>query len=88
MILLTSAASPRVGQVKGVTLYVSDFRRPLTERLAKDFFSDPSQASVACIKTGPLSLDKVRHHHPLTHPSIRRQPPPLQSPASFALTGC
>eukprot|EP00965_Chrysotila_dentata_P187331 6172064-Pleurochrysis_carterae.AAC.3 len=31
-------------KVKGVVLYVSDFQRPITERLAKDFFSDPTQA--------------------------------------------
>lgn len=47
-------------QVKGVTLYVSDFRRPLTERITKDFFSDPSQTSVACVRTGPVTFDKVR----------------------------
>lgn len=38
-------------QVRGVTLYVSNFQRPLTERLSKDFFSDPSYASVGCAKT-------------------------------------
>lgn len=53
-------------QVKGVTLYVSDFRRPLTERIAKDFFSDPSQTSVACVRTGPVVFDKVRLYHSLS----------------------
>ena len=38
-------------QVRGVTLYVSNFQRPLTERLSKDFFNDPSYASVGCAKT-------------------------------------
>jgi len=47
-------------KVQGVTLYISDFRRPLTERLAKDFFSDPSQASVACVRTGPVTMKNVR----------------------------
>ena len=35
---------------------MSNFQRPLTERLSKDFFSDPSYASVACAKTGPIAL--------------------------------
>jgi len=43
-------------KVKGVTLYVSNFQRPLTERLQKDFFSDPAFASVGCAKTGPVSV--------------------------------
>eukprot|EP00560_Eucampia_antarctica_P006955 CAMPEP_0197825856 /NCGR_PEP_ID=MMETSP1437-20131217/2889_1 /TAXON_ID=49252 ORGANISM="Eucampia antarctica, Strain CCMP1452" /NCGR_SAMPLE_ID=MMETSP1437 /ASSEMBLY_ACC=CAM_ASM_001096 /LENGTH=264 /DNA_ID=CAMNT_0043426037 /DNA_START=80 /DNA_END=874 /DNA_ORIENTATION=- len=43
-------------KVKGVTLYISNFERPLSERLSKDFFSDPSDASVTCAKTGPVSI--------------------------------
>ena len=43
-------------KVKGVTLYISNFQRPLTERIQKDFFSDPSFASVGCAKTGPVSI--------------------------------
>eukprot|EP00551_Chaetoceros_affinis_P004060 CAMPEP_0203680340 /NCGR_PEP_ID=MMETSP0090-20130426/38868_1 /ASSEMBLY_ACC=CAM_ASM_001088 /TAXON_ID=426623 /ORGANISM="Chaetoceros affinis, Strain CCMP159" /LENGTH=249 /DNA_ID=CAMNT_0050548357 /DNA_START=27 /DNA_END=776 /DNA_ORIENTATION=+ len=43
-------------KVKGVTLYISNFQRPLNERLQKDFFSDPSTASVGCAKTGPVSI--------------------------------
>lgn len=43
-------------KIKGVTLYVSNFQRPLTERLQKDFFNDPSSASVGCAKTGPVSV--------------------------------
>jgi len=39
-----------------VTLYISNFQRPLTERLSKDFFSDPAFASVGCAKTGPVSV--------------------------------
>ena len=38
-------------QVRGVTLYISNFQRPLTERLSKDFFNDPSYASVGCART-------------------------------------
>jgi catabolite regulation protein CreA len=43
-------------KVKGVTLYISNFQRPLNERLTKDFFNDPSFASVACAKTGPVAI--------------------------------
>jgi len=43
-------------KVRGVTLYISNFQRPLTERLQKDFFSDPSFASVGCAKTGPVKI--------------------------------
>ena len=43
-------------KVKGVTLYISNFQRPLNERLSKDFFNDPSYASVACARTGPISI--------------------------------
>ena len=29
--------------VKGVTIYISDFHRSLSDKLNKDFFSEPSQ---------------------------------------------
>ena len=29
--------------VRGVTVYVSDFKRSLTDKLSKNFFSEPSQ---------------------------------------------
>jgi len=41
-------------KIKGVTLYVSSFQRPLTERIQKNFFSEPGTASVGCAKTGPI----------------------------------
>ena len=44
-------------KVKGVTLYISNFERPITEKLSKNFFSDPSAASVGCTKTGgPIAI--------------------------------
>mmetsp|Transcript_7716 Transcript_7716/g.24282 ORF Transcript_7716/g.24282 Transcript_7716/m.24282 type:complete len:195 (-) Transcript_7716:25-609(-) len=47
-------------KVEGVTLYVSDFERPVTERLQKDFFSDPSQAGLACSRrAAPLTVGAV-----------------------------
>ncbi len=44
-------------KVKGVELYVSDFQRPLTERITNDFFSDPATAALSCVRTGKLELD-------------------------------
>merc|ERR1711907_72936 len=36
-------------KVSGVQLYLSDFQRPVTEKLAKgDVFSDPSQGGLGC----------------------------------------
>lgn len=43
-------------KVQGVELYVSDFQRPITERLSKDFFSDPTQAAVTCVTTGKVTV--------------------------------
>ena len=40
----------------GVELYVSDFQRPLTERMTKDFFSDPAQAAISCVRTGKVTV--------------------------------
>lgn len=34
--------------VAGATVFVADFKRSLTAKLAKDFFSEPSQASISC----------------------------------------
>ena len=41
-------------KVQGVVLYLSDFDRPLTEKLQKDFFSDPSSSSLTCVRTGQI----------------------------------
>jgi catabolite regulation protein CreA len=43
--------------VKGVTIYVTDFQRSLADKLSKDFFNEPSQASVTCALTGPLVIE-------------------------------
>lgn len=45
-------------KVEGVELYITDFERPITERLQKDFFSDPTQASVAAARTGTVRVSK------------------------------
>lgn len=38
-------------KVKGVVLYISNFDRPITEKLGGNFFNDPAYASVACANT-------------------------------------
>lgn len=43
-------------KVEGIELYVSSFQRPITDRLLGDFFSDPAQASVTCVKTGSMKV--------------------------------
>ncbi|KAK9906671.1 hypothetical protein WJX75_005888 [Coccomyxa subellipsoidea] len=42
--------------VEGVTVYISDFKRSLIDKLSKNFFSEPSQASVTCAATGPVRI--------------------------------
>lgn len=42
--------------VDGVVIFISDFKRSLADKLAKDFFSEPSQASVTCAATGPIMI--------------------------------
>ena len=42
-------------KVSGVQLYLSDFTRPVTEKLAKgDLFSDPSQGGLTCSHKGKV----------------------------------
>lgn len=57
-------------KVRGVTLYISNFERPLNERLQKDFFNEPSYASVTCVKTGKQieiadNIDKSKAGEPV-----------------------
>ena len=55
-------------KIPGVSLYISNFQKPLTERLAsgKDFFTDPSYASVGCAKTvkGKISVGDIINKTP------------------------
>jgi len=56
-VVVDAFADPKV---EGVTLYVSDFERPLAERVQKDFFSDPSQSGLACARrAAPLKVGNV-----------------------------
>jgi catabolite regulation protein CreA len=43
-------------QVQGIAIYLTDYNRSITERLAKDPFSDPSQASLTCVATGSVTI--------------------------------
>lgn len=43
-------------KVKGVVLYISNFDRPITEKLGGNFFNDPAYASVACARSGTVSI--------------------------------
>lgn len=44
-------------KVAGVQLYLSDFQRPVTEKLAKgDIFSDPSQGGLTCSHRGQVRV--------------------------------
>lgn len=36
--------------------YISNFQIPITERLGGNFFSDPSQASVACARSRDVAI--------------------------------
>ncbi|CEM11152.1 unnamed protein product [Vitrella brassicaformis CCMP3155] len=43
-------------KVEGVTIYIADFARPITERFQKDFFSDPTSVSLTCAQSGPVKI--------------------------------
>ena len=46
--------------VKGVTLYISDFKRSLADKVTSmDFINEPSQSSVTCAATGPITLPEM-----------------------------
>ncbi|KAL6763071.1 CreA protein-domain-containing protein [Haematococcus lacustris] len=45
-------------EVDGLTIYISDFKRSIVDKLAKDFFTEPSQASLSCGISGPVAFRK------------------------------
>lgn len=46
--------------VQGVTCHVSHFSRGLLDRLSKgNWFEDPSNASIACRQTGPITIGDI-----------------------------
>lgn len=46
-------------EVEGVVLYLTDIKRNIQDRLQKDFFSDPSQTSLACSNAGQVIVRDV-----------------------------
>ena len=46
-------------KIKGITLYLADFERPITDKLANDFFNEPSSSSLSCAQTGPINRNEV-----------------------------
>ncbi|WP_323763390.1 CreA family protein [Marinovum sp.] len=56
-IIVEAVADPKV---KGVTCHIAYFERGLFDRLSKgNWFEDPSNASIACRQTGPISLGNI-----------------------------
>lgn len=46
--------------VQGVTCHLVDFDRSLIDRLSKgNWFEDPSNASIACRQTGPVTIGEI-----------------------------
>ena len=56
-ILIEAIADPKV---EGVTCHVAYFDRGLIDRLSKgNWFEDPSNASIACRQTGPITIGDI-----------------------------
>lgn len=57
-ILIEAFADPKVN---GVTCHVAYFERGLIDRLQKgNWFEDPSNSSVACRQTGPITIGDIK----------------------------
>ena len=47
-------------KVQGVTCHISYFERSMWDRLSKgNWFEDPSNASIACRQTGPITVGDI-----------------------------
>ena len=56
-IVIEAVADP---EVEGVTCHLAYFDRGLIDRLSKgNWFEDPSNASIACRQTGPITLGDI-----------------------------
>lgn len=56
-IIIEAIADP---DVNGVTCHIAYFERGLLDRLSKgNWFEDPSNASIACRQTGPISVGDI-----------------------------
>ena len=58
--LVQELVSVQDPEVDGVTVYITDFKRSLADKLSRNFFSEPSQASVTCAATGPVVIKDVK----------------------------
>ncbi|MDD9717824.1 CreA family protein [Dinoroseobacter sp. PD6] len=56
-IIIEAIADP---EVAGVTCHVAYFERGLIDRISKgNWFEDPSNASIACRQTGPITIGEI-----------------------------
>jgi CreA protein len=56
-IVVEAIADPKV---EGVTCHMSHFERGILDRLTKgNWFEDPSNASIACRQTGPITIGDI-----------------------------
>ena len=56
-IIIEAVQDPKV---KGVTCHIAYFERGLIDRLSKgNWFEDPSNASIACRQTGPITIGDI-----------------------------
>ncbi len=56
-IVVEAVADPKV---QGVTCHISRFSRSLIDRLSKgNWFVDPSNSSIACQQTGPVTISNI-----------------------------
>lgn len=56
-IVIDAVADPKV---QGVTCHLASFSRGMIDRLQKgNWFEDPSNASISCQQTGPITIDDI-----------------------------
>ncbi|MGF0538562.1 CreA family protein [Agrobacterium sp. ES01] len=56
-IIIEALADPKI---KGVTCHVTYFDRSIIDRLSKgNWFEDPSNSSIACRQTGPITIGDI-----------------------------
>jgi CreA protein len=46
-------------KLPSVHLYLADFERPITEKLASNPFSDPSSSSLSCVASSPSTPEQI-----------------------------
>jgi CreA protein len=57
-IVIDAVTDPKV---QGVTCHLASFSRGMIDRLQKgNWFEDPSNASISCQQTGPITIDDIK----------------------------